>query len=625
MKKLLLADDSITIQKVVGIIFAQEDYQLLIADDGDSALAKAMAEEPDIVIADISMPGKDGFELCRTIKSEEKLAKTSVLLLPGAFDNFDEAKAEEVCADGWLTKPFESQALIDKVDQLLNTEPLRLNESEKSQESMLAEPQATESLVESVFNSEVAAAEDLAAGNEQAENIWDAVSFEDEDLPLDTGDLSAENDPGVVDFSAFDEESSEDDSLVSNFSAAADDAVAIEEDDVLDLAAVAEDIEELEPLKDVDTPAADFESPEDELEEILGLAEEPTFVETPVDLVEEAEDTLELMTEPGFDEEPKAFERDDAIDLVTESTPIEDTTNVAQDEPSTEAATTDDIIDLASESVLVEDAAPFEEESAIYDLSEEDIVASVDDETSADVDPNITEVADDALVMDDSKEESSLALSDALTTEEEAVEVPEFIANLEDDEDADEDSNESLFESDDDESLTGTAVFDAFAAAMAEGGADGDDSAFFFDASGEDDVDNDQDEEEGDVGFFFSDKNEEDETSSPEMAAEVDVESDASSLHFSAIDEQKSDAVASALTEPEAPTENLVKPSLDEVEQQLRGLPEEELREVVAKVAGPIIEKLASEMLEKISWEVVPDLAEAMIREEIRKIKEPQE
>ena len=66
-KKLLLADDSITIQKVIGIIFATEDYQLLVCDDGNEAFDKAMSELPDLVIADISMPGRDGFELCQAI------------------------------------------------------------------------------------------------------------------------------------------------------------------------------------------------------------------------------------------------------------------------------------------------------------------------------------------------------------------------------------------------------------------------------------------------------------------------------------------------------------------------------------------------------------------------------
>ena len=85
MKKLLLADDSITIQKVVGIIFSTEEYQLEMTDDGNSAFNKALEEIPDLVIADISMPGKDGFELCRAIKSEPSLSNSNDLkILPSA-------------------------------------------------------------------------------------------------------------------------------------------------------------------------------------------------------------------------------------------------------------------------------------------------------------------------------------------------------------------------------------------------------------------------------------------------------------------------------------------------------------------------------------------------------------
>jgi len=153
MKKLLLADDSITIQKVVGIIFSKEEYQLEITDDGDLAFNKALAEVPDLVIADISMPGKNGFELCRAIKNEPLLSNTSVLLLPGTFDHFEEAKAEEVCADGWLTKPFESQALLDKVAQLLAAEPVRMATMVE-----LEEPVAEELDIDVVVSDEVVAA-----------------------------------------------------------------------------------------------------------------------------------------------------------------------------------------------------------------------------------------------------------------------------------------------------------------------------------------------------------------------------------------------------------------------------------------------------------------------------------
>ncbi|MBW6513000.1 MAG: response regulator [Desulfuromonadaceae bacterium] len=123
-KKLLLADDSITIQKVVGITFAHEDYVLTIVDNGDDALQKAQADRPDLILADVYMPGKNGYELCSAIKQDPSLAGVPVLLLAGTFEPFDEGKAKACGADAWIPKPFESQALIDQVEALLSAAPV---------------------------------------------------------------------------------------------------------------------------------------------------------------------------------------------------------------------------------------------------------------------------------------------------------------------------------------------------------------------------------------------------------------------------------------------------------------------------------------------------------------------
>jgi len=118
-KRLLLADDSITIQKVIQITFAHEDYELTITDNGDAALAKAQEIKPDLVMTDIYMPGKNGYELTTAIKQDPALQNVPVLLLAGSFEPFDEDKARSCKADAWIEKPFESQNLIDKVAELL--------------------------------------------------------------------------------------------------------------------------------------------------------------------------------------------------------------------------------------------------------------------------------------------------------------------------------------------------------------------------------------------------------------------------------------------------------------------------------------------------------------------------
>lgn len=118
-KKLLLADDSITIQKVVGIIFANEDYELSIVDNGTAALARARETRPDIMLVDALMPGMGGYEVCEEVRRDPSLSTVPILLMTGAFEPFDEDKARRSGADDFISKPFESQQLIAKVKGLL--------------------------------------------------------------------------------------------------------------------------------------------------------------------------------------------------------------------------------------------------------------------------------------------------------------------------------------------------------------------------------------------------------------------------------------------------------------------------------------------------------------------------
>ncbi len=118
-KTILLADDSVTIQKVVGISFANEDVVLLTVDNGDDAVARAREARPDLVLADVMMPGLDGYDVCETLKADPELRHVPVLLLSGTFEPYDEDRARRVGADGHITKPFEAQGLVDQVNALL--------------------------------------------------------------------------------------------------------------------------------------------------------------------------------------------------------------------------------------------------------------------------------------------------------------------------------------------------------------------------------------------------------------------------------------------------------------------------------------------------------------------------
>ena len=117
--KLLLADDSVTIQRVIELTFADEDVQVVAVGDGKKAIASIQADRPDIVLADVGMPERDGYEVAAFIKSNAELAHIPVLLLTGAFEPVDEARARAVGCDGVLVKPFEPQMVINRVRDLL--------------------------------------------------------------------------------------------------------------------------------------------------------------------------------------------------------------------------------------------------------------------------------------------------------------------------------------------------------------------------------------------------------------------------------------------------------------------------------------------------------------------------
>lgn len=119
MIKLLLADDSVTIQRVVELTFSGEDVQVTSVSDGEQAIARLPSERPDIVLADVGMPKRDGYEVAAYIKGHAELAHIPVVLLAGAFEPVDEARAREVRCDGVLVKPFEPQQVIARVRELV--------------------------------------------------------------------------------------------------------------------------------------------------------------------------------------------------------------------------------------------------------------------------------------------------------------------------------------------------------------------------------------------------------------------------------------------------------------------------------------------------------------------------
>jgi CheY-like chemotaxis protein len=182
--KLLLADDSITIQKIVELILADEGFEIKAFNNGQEALASITSFKPDIVLADVEMPKMNGYQLCEKIKQNPATQDIPVVLLATSFEPIDEDIVKEVKADDFIIKPFESQELISKLHALLTVSAVIGEEAESISE--------TEGLVETeaIGLEEAAVEEDLWA----MEEIPEAAAIEswpgEEELTAPTEELA---------------------------------------------------------------------------------------------------------------------------------------------------------------------------------------------------------------------------------------------------------------------------------------------------------------------------------------------------------------------------------------------------------------------------------------------------
>ncbi len=164
-RKLLLADDSITIQKVVELVLAEEDFDIKSVNNGEDALNLIESFNPDIVLADIEMPKVNGYQLCDKIKKNPATAHIPVILLAGAFEPIDEELASQINADDSVIKPFESQELISKINAVLTM-------SSAGQEEILSAEEAGPDTDEDVFVL-TEEAEEAASAAETGDDLWD--------------------------------------------------------------------------------------------------------------------------------------------------------------------------------------------------------------------------------------------------------------------------------------------------------------------------------------------------------------------------------------------------------------------------------------------------------------------
>lgn len=121
MSRILLADDSPHAQRMGERILADEGYEVVTVSDGDSALVRLEDVDPDLVVADLVMPNRTGYEICQYVKISPRHRHTKVILTAGAQDAVDDAEVKRVGADGFLRKPFEASVLLAAVKPLVES------------------------------------------------------------------------------------------------------------------------------------------------------------------------------------------------------------------------------------------------------------------------------------------------------------------------------------------------------------------------------------------------------------------------------------------------------------------------------------------------------------------------
>ena len=136
MPKILIADDNSNVQKTVALVFQERGVQVVSVGNGEAAVRRIPDLDPDLVLADIFMPVRNGYEVCEFVKKDQRFSHIPVILLVGAFDPLDEKEARRAGADGILKKPFvPPDALIAMVMSALEKSPRAAAELAKAKEA----------------------------------------------------------------------------------------------------------------------------------------------------------------------------------------------------------------------------------------------------------------------------------------------------------------------------------------------------------------------------------------------------------------------------------------------------------------------------------------------------------
>ena len=117
-QRILVVDDDKSIVKVVRGYLEQAGYQVLTAGDGETALHMLRRERPDLVVLDLMLPDRDGWEVTRIVRADQLLAATPIILLTARVEDTDKIVGLELGADDYVTKPFNARELVARVDAL---------------------------------------------------------------------------------------------------------------------------------------------------------------------------------------------------------------------------------------------------------------------------------------------------------------------------------------------------------------------------------------------------------------------------------------------------------------------------------------------------------------------------
>ena len=118
-KKILIADDEQNIVISLEFLMKREGFEVLIANDGEEAVRRIRSDRPDLVLLDVMMPKKSGFEVCQEIKADPALAAVRILMLTAKGRDTEVAKGLALGADAYMTKPFSTKELVEKVRSML--------------------------------------------------------------------------------------------------------------------------------------------------------------------------------------------------------------------------------------------------------------------------------------------------------------------------------------------------------------------------------------------------------------------------------------------------------------------------------------------------------------------------